>query len=94
MRVHVRLFGPLRVVVGSGEVEVTLGGESATVTQALDSVIARYPQTRRYLRGPSGEMPPGLRALLGDIRLDDATALAARLRDGDSLTLLMPIVGG
>lgn len=94
MRVYVRLFGPLRVVVGSGEIELALSGESATVAQALDGVIARYPQTRRYLRDPSGGLPPGLRALLGDVRLDDATALAARLRDGDDLTLLMPIVGG
>lgn len=94
MYVYVRLFGPLRVVVGSGEVEVALSGESATVAQALDGLIAQHPQTRRYLRDLAGEMPPGLRALLGDMRLDDATALAARLRDGDSLTLLIPIVGG
>jgi hypothetical protein len=64
------------------------------VTQALDGVIARYPQTRRYLRDSSGEMPTGLRALLGDARLDDDSVLAARLYDGDYLTLLMPIVGG
>lgn len=94
MRVYVRLFGPLRVVVGSGEVEVALSGDSATVAQALDSLIARYPQAQRYLRDPAGAMPPGLRALRGDTRLDDATALAAQLRDGDNLTLLMPIAGG
>ncbi len=50
MRVYVRLFGSLRVVVGSGEVEVALSGDSATVAQALDGLIARYPQARRYLR--------------------------------------------
>ena len=94
MRVSVRLFGPLRVVVGSGEIELALSGETATVAQALDGVIARYPQTSRYLRAAPGELPPGLRALLGDTRLDDATALAARLRDGDHLTLLMPVAGG
>ena len=94
MRVYVRLFGPLRVVVGSGEIELALSGESATVAQALDGVIARYPQTLRYLRAPSGGMPPGLRALLGDARLDDATALAAPLREGDHITLLMPVAGG
>jgi len=94
MRVYVRLFGPLRVVVGSGEVELALSGESATVGQAIDGLIAHYPQTRRYLRAPSGDLPPGLRALLGDARLDDATALAARLREGDQLTLLMPVAGG
>lgn len=94
MRVYVRLFGPLRVVVGSGEVELALSGDSATVAQALEGVTARYPQARRYLRDASGGMPPGLRALLDDARLDDATALSAHLRDGDHLTLLMPVVGG
>ena len=94
MRVYVRLYGPLRVVAGSGEITVTLSGASATVGQALDAVMALHPQTRRYLLSPAGAPAPGVRALLADARLDDATALATQLHDGDRLTLLMPVVGG
>jgi molybdopterin converting factor small subunit len=94
MRISVRLYGPLRVVVGSDVVELALSGESATVAQALADLVARYPQTSRYLRDTAGGVPPGVRALLAESRLDGAHALATPLRDGDRLTLLMPIVGG
>jgi molybdopterin converting factor small subunit len=94
MRVYVRLFGPLRVVVGTSEIELALSGESATVAQALEAVCLRYPQARRYLRAPPGELPPGVRALVSDVRLNDTTALMTPLREDDRLTLLMPIVAG
>ncbi|MGZ3581401.1 MAG: MoaD/ThiS family protein [Ktedonobacterales bacterium] len=94
MHVYVRLFGPLRVVVGSGEIELALSGESATVAQVLEAVSVRYPQAHRYLRAPPGGLPPGVRALVADVRLDDTTALMAPLREDDRLTLLMPIVAG
>lgn len=100
MRISVRFFGPLRVVIGRDEITLTLSGDSATVTQALASIVAAYPQARRYLQdsiggtpGASG-LPPGLRALHGDARLDDATAPDTALHEGDRLTLLMPVIGG
>jgi molybdopterin converting factor small subunit len=94
MRIHVRISGPLRVVIGAGEIELALDGDAATVAQALDALAARYPRAQRYLRDAEGELPPGIRALAGDERLDERTALAAPLRDGDQLTLLMPTAGG
>lgn len=94
MLIHVRLSGPLRVVIGSGEVELELAGDSVTVAQALDALAARYPQARRYLREGGGGLPPGIRALAGDERLDERAALGAPLRDGDRLTLLAPTAGG
>jgi molybdopterin converting factor small subunit len=94
MRIYVRLSGPLRVVIGRGEVELALAGDSATVAQTLDALAGRYPQARRYLRDVAGGLPPGIRALSGDERLDERVALAAPLRDGDRLTLLMPTGGG
>lgn len=94
MRIHVRFSGPLRVVIGSGEVELTLAGEAVTLRQALQALANRFPQARRYLHDASGELPPGIRALIGDERLDERTALAKTMRDGDQLTLLMPTAGG
>jgi molybdopterin converting factor small subunit len=94
MRIYVRLSGPLRVVIGRGEVELALAGDSATVAQTLDALGQQYPQARRYLRDTAGGLPPGIRALAGDERLDERAALAASLRDGDRLTLLMPTAGG
>ncbi len=94
MRIYVHLFGPLRVVVSRDEIELTLSGESATVAQAMESLCVRYPQTRRYLRAPPGEWPPGVRALIAGERLDEMAALAATLRKDDHLTLLMPVAGG
>ncbi len=97
MRLSVRFFGPLRVVIGHDEITLTLSGDSATVTQALASIVAEYPQARRYLPDSAGQvsgLPPGLRVLRGDTRLDGATVPGAALREGDQLTLLMPIIGG
>ncbi len=94
MRIHVRVSGPLRVVIGSGEVELTLAGDAATLAQTLDALTARYPQARRYLRDAGGGLPQGIRALAGAERLDERVALAKALRDGDQLTLLMPTAGG
>lgn len=94
MRVYVRLYGPLRVVAGSGEITLTVGGVSPAVGQALDALMALHPRTRRYLLSASGAPAPGVRMLLADARLDDATALATPLHDGDRLTLLMPVAGG
>lgn len=94
MRVYVHLFGPLRVAVGRDVIELALSGDSASVAQALEGVRTRYPQTHRYLRTASGELPPGVRALVADARLDDAAALKAPLHEDDHLTLLMPVVGG
>ena len=94
MRIHVRVSGPLRVVIGSGEIELALAGDAVTLAQALDALAARYPQARRYLRGDGGGLPPGIRALAGDARLDERGALAKTMRDGDQLTLLMPTAGG
>lgn len=94
MRISVRLSGPLRVVIGHSEVELALAGESATLAQALDALGEQYPQARRYLRDATGGLPPGIRALYGDERLDERAALAAPLRDGGQLTLLMPTAGG
>ncbi len=94
MRIHVRLSGPLRVVVGSGEVELALAGDSVTVAQALDALTDRYPRALRYLRDTAGGLPPGIRALAGDERLDEGVALVKTLCDGDQLTLLMPTAGG
>lgn len=94
MRVYVRLYGPMRVVVGSDEIALTLAGASATVAQALEAVVTLHPRAARYLGGRAGELAPGVRLLLGAARLDEATALATPLRDGDRLTLLQPVAGG
>lgn len=101
MRISVRFFGPLRVVIGHDAITLALSGDSATVAQALARIVVEYPRARRYLHASvDGEsrLPPGLRALRGDAngdtRLDDATAHDATLREGDRLTLLMPVMGG
>lgn len=100
MRVRVRPSGPLRVAVGSAEVEVeieveTPAGEiSTTLAQVLDAVIARYPRARRYLRDAAGALAPGIRVLVNDARVDDATILGASVHDGDVVALLMPVQGG
>lgn len=106
MRVRVRPSGPLRVAVGSAEVEIEVeveaaieggmmaGEASATLAQVLDAVSARYPHAHRYLRDATGALAPGIRVLVNDARLDDADILGASLHDGDVVALLMPVQGG
>lgn len=95
MRIEVTLSGALRVAAGSARVELSVEGESPTLADALDVLCLCYPRTQRYLRDASGVVPPSVRMLLNDARLDDdAPADETALRDGDRLALLMPVIGG
>jgi molybdopterin converting factor small subunit len=94
MRLEVQLSGPVRVVIGAPRVVLMWDTSSVTLTQALDALGARYPRAQRYLRDGAGDVPPALRILLNDTRLDGDAPLATPLRDGDRLALLMPVAGG
>ena len=94
MVVHVGLAGPLRVVIGASKLELDVPDDPATVSQAIDTLAARFPRARRYLRDEAGGLNPALRVLAAGIRQDIGDIETVILHDGDSLTLLTPVSGG
>lgn len=94
MRIHLRLSGPLSVVIGHVAVDLTLDGDSATLEQALDTLAATYPRARRYLRDTTGALPSGMRVLLNGSRLAEPVTRMTPLPEDAHVTLLAPAVGG
>lgn len=83
MQVQVELYGGLRERVGTNELVLTLEEvESASVSEALEALIAAYPALRGGLSGVA--------VAIGD-------ALVGRdvvLRDSAAISLLPPVSGG
>lgn len=66
----------------------------ATVADAIDRFVQRFPVARNRLLTPGGEIRRNVNALIngGNVILKDG--FASILRDGDRLTLLPPVGGG
>lgn len=96
MRIVVKLGAPLSQAVGENKLIVEMP-EGATVADLLDDLRRRYPDFEAGLRG-KGLRPPldqTLYTLLLNARsLPLARAADTPLRDGDRLSLFLPVAGG
>jgi molybdopterin converting factor subunit 1 len=81
VRVKLLFFGAARDAVGEGQVELVLTGAS-TAASALEKVIERYPQLRRF--GGSLLFAVNQEYARGD----------HEVRDGDELAVFPPVSGG
>lgn len=94
MQVRVRLYGPMRVVVGQSDVDLSFDASSITLAQVLEVLTADYPRVRRYLLDASGALLPFVRILLNNERPDLDVTLATPLQANDQITFLTPVAGG
>ena len=94
MQLHVRLYGPMRVVVGQADVDLSFDVSSVTLAQVVEALTADYPRVRRYLLDASGALLPSVRILLNDVRPDPDTTLATPLQANDQVVFLTPVAGG
>jgi molybdopterin converting factor small subunit len=96
MKVTARLGAPLSQVVGESKVILTVP-EGATVADVLDELKARYPDFEAGLKGkglrkPLDQVLYALFVNARPVRLEEAGATP--LRDGDRLSLFLPVAGG
>ena len=66
----------------------------ATVAEAVDRFVARFPAVRERLLAPSGEIRRNVNALINGGNVILKNGFASVLEDGDRLTLLPPVGGG
>lgn len=87
----IRIPGPLRELTGRVD-DVTVDG--ATVADALDALMQRYPALRRHLRSDLGGLREHVNVFLNE---DDIRVLggeACHLDEGDVITIVPSIAGG
>lgn len=87
----IRIPGPLRELTGRVD-DVTVDG--ATVADALDSLMQRYPALRRHLRSDVGGLREHVNVFLNE---DDIRVLGGEqchLDEGDVITIVPSIAGG
>lgn len=82
MRVKLLLFAGCREAVGSKELEIDLPETVSTVGEAMEVVVARFPQ----LRGISSSVAIAINA--------EYVAGEAPVSEGDEIAIIPPVSGG
>jgi molybdopterin synthase catalytic subunit len=82
VRVRLLFFGAARDVAGANEIELDLK-TPATAHSALEEILARYPELRRFGR-----------SLLFAVNQEYAQEQDVPIRDGDELAIFPPVSGG
>ncbi|MCC7129852.1 MAG: molybdopterin synthase sulfur carrier subunit [Anaerolineae bacterium UTCFX2] len=86
-----RIPTPLRAyTTGQSEVQV----EGATVSEALDNLIAIHPALKPHLYSDSEELRPFVNLFLGEENIKELQGLATPLKSDDRLMLVPSIAGG
>lgn len=91
MTATIRIPTPLRSYV-DGQAEVTVAG--ATVGEALDALVERYPRLKRHLFADDGKLRNFVNAYVNENDIRHLEGVATPVADGDSVTLVPSIAGG
>jgi len=92
IRVRVRAFGDLMSLLGD---ESTIELEAdPKVEDLIHELAEKVGSPRKDLLGPHKVMGPDLVILLNGRNIKSLKELKTRLKDGDVVTLLPPVVGG
>jgi sulfur-carrier protein len=96
MKVTVKMGAPLSQVVGEAKTSLSMP-EGATLADLLDALRARYPDFEaglqgKGLRGTLAQMPYTLFVNARLVSFEDAASTP--LRDGDRISLFLPVAGG
>ena len=94
MKIHITLYGAMRVIAGQSNVELSFDTPSVTLAQVIEALTAAYPRIRPYLLDASGALNTFLRILLNNQRPDPDVTLATTLHANDRLVFLTPMAGG
>jgi MoaD family protein len=86
-----RIPTPLRAYA-QGQTEVTVQG--ATVREALEDLVSRYPSLRAHLFNGDGQLRPFVNLFVNEDNVKDLQGLQTAIKDGDRLMLIPSIAGG
>ena len=64
MQIYIKLYGPMRVITGQSNIDLSYDSPSITLVQIIEMLIAAHPRIRPYLLNESGELQRMLRILL------------------------------
>ncbi len=97
MRVSFKLGEPLWRTVGSRDATVEVGppgAVSCTVGEALDALAAAFPEAGREMRLGTKESDFYYSLFVNDRLVLFANRDKAPLREGDVISILLPLAGG
>ncbi len=86
-----RIPTPLRSYTG-GQGEVSVEGKN--VSEAMQSLVLRYPALRPHLYNGGGDLRPFVNLFLGDENVKDLQGLDTPLKEEDRVLLIPSIAGG
>lgn len=88
----VRLFGTLRLAVGSGRVEVSA---EPTVAAVLEAVFRQHPAVRNEVVYPDRmELLPHVNIMVNGRLIRDLQGLDTNVGEGDNIAVFPPSAGG
>lgn len=90
MNVDIHLFGPLREDAGRKEISLSLD-EGATVRDAIDALVAEYPELEDDLGEGAVE---SYSVTVNEADVKQREGLDTDLDDGDVVRIAPPVVGG
>ncbi len=93
MKVRVSLYFPFREEIPENPVELELPA-GAVVGQAVEALVARYPELRPRFYDAQGEIHRHISALVNGASIQFKRGWATPLGDGDEVILLPPVGGG
>lgn len=93
MRVQVSLYFPFREELPVNSLELVLP-EGAVASQAVEALVARFPQLRLRFYDAQGHIHRHISALVNGVSIQYKRGWSTPLADGDELVLLPPVGGG
>jgi molybdopterin synthase sulfur carrier subunit len=91
--IKVRVFGTLRQVVGTREIEVE-GGAGDTVGEVLQRLLAACPGLEARVLDDQGHLRPAVNVFVRGRSITFRDGLDTALQEGEDIALFPPVAGG
>jgi ubiquitin-like small archaeal modifier protein (SAMP) len=88
-----KLFADLAEHVGDDEIDVTVAEGEPTAGDALEALLADYPELETRVYTADGDLEPHLNLLRNGENVSE-TGLTTPVSDDDELALFPPVSGG
>lgn len=94
MKITLRLFGALKTIIGSRQIQLDLDDPNVTVRDLSTILGAKYGDRVSRLLNSKDDSFNSLRVLINGQDHVVLQGLATKLNDGDLISLLPPLTGG
>ncbi|MEM0090234.1 MAG: ubiquitin-like small modifier protein 1 [Nitrososphaerota archaeon] len=94
MKITVKVFGPVREFIGTGQIEVLLE-DGCDLSALLKALIKKYGDgLKDRILLNDAELLPYVKVLVNGKNVRDFNGLKTELKDGDEVAIVPAIVGG